>query len=116
MRRAVLFLLLGVTWAGAQDPRHVRDLQTAAEQGRAQGRYNLSMLHNNGEGLPQDSVKADNWISLAALDPPAELAKSYQWVCEDLAPDLVAPGRKLASEWQPKSWDELKDSLLAASR
>ena len=90
----------------------------AAEQGHRQGQFNLGALLNNGEGVEKDPVSAYKWIALASTDPPAEFVDSYRWVRQDLesvlAPGDIEEGRKLASEWRPKTWDALK--LIAAGR
>ncbi len=93
-------------------------LVRSAEQGHRQGQFNLGALLNNGEGVEKDPVSAYKWIALASTDPPAEFVDSYRWVRQDLesvlAPEHVEQGRRLASEWRPKTWDALK--LIVAGR
>ena len=38
----------------------------AAEQGTAQAQYNLGLLYDNGDGVPEDDTQAVRWYRLAA--------------------------------------------------
>ncbi|MBR3425326.1 MAG: sel1 repeat family protein, partial [Neisseriaceae bacterium] len=40
--------------------------EKAAEQGDAQGQYNLAILYNEGQGVEQDYVQAKQWYEKAA--------------------------------------------------
>jgi TPR repeat protein len=44
----------------------VRAWQRAAEQGDAEGQYNLGLMYDKGQGVPQDSIRAYMWYHLAA--------------------------------------------------
>ncbi len=44
----------------------VRLLRPLAEQGDAQAQYNLGVLYDNGQGVPQNSTEAVKWYSKAA--------------------------------------------------
>ena len=37
-----------------------------AEQGVANAQYNLGVMYDNGDGVPQDSKTAEKWYTLAA--------------------------------------------------
>ena len=72
---------LAVMVLSAQD-----DLDTvrqAAEQGDAEAQYNLGVICNNGEGVPQDDAEAVRWFRLAAEQGYAkaqvELGYRYRW-------------------------------------
>ena len=55
---------LAVMVLSAQD-----DLDTvrqAADQGDAEAQYNLGVIYNNGEGVPEDDAEAVKWYRLAA--------------------------------------------------
>ena len=44
----------------------VRSWQRAAEQGDAEGQYNLGLMYDKGQGVSQDFVRAYIWYHLAA--------------------------------------------------
>jgi len=66
----------------------------AAEQGRGLAQHRLGEMYMNGEGVPQDFVKAYMWWSLA----DATLLESLAQI---MTPDQIAEAQKLAREWQP---------------
>ena len=44
----------------------VRSFTLAAEQGNANAQYNLGLMYDIGEGVPQDDKTAVKWFELAA--------------------------------------------------
>ena len=66
-----------------------------------------------GEGVPQDYVQAHKWINLAASRTTQEKAGDYRSarneVAEKMTASQVAEAQRLAREWQPKTWEQLKD-------
>ena len=52
--------------ANAQDDSWLSDLRAQAEGGDADARYNLGVMHHNGEGVSQDYQEAVRWYRLAA--------------------------------------------------
>ena len=44
--------------------------ETAAAQGDARAQTNLGVLYQNGQGMPEDYVRAYMWYSLAATHSP----------------------------------------------
>ena len=46
--------------------RTVEELHSRAEQGNAAAQYNLGVMYDNGEGVPQDYAEAAKWYRLAA--------------------------------------------------
>ena len=74
---AVLLTLGGAkVWAGFDEgvaaykrgdyATALRELRPLAEQGDAKAQYNLGLLYNNGDGVPQDYVEAGKWFRKAA--------------------------------------------------
>jgi len=45
---------------------YTADLMTAAEQGQASAQYNLGVMYDNGQGVPQDYKEAVRWFRVAA--------------------------------------------------
>jgi hypothetical protein len=53
-------------------PVALADFRLAAKQGDAKAEFGLGLMYYNGEGVPQDSVKAARWYRLAARQGYAE--------------------------------------------
>ena len=63
--------------------------------------YNLGVMHNNGEGVPQDYVQAHMWWNLAAVSGDEDAIGNRNIVAEDMTPAQLAEAQKLAREWKP---------------
>ena len=88
---ALLVLLANPTWGGPDEAlaayqvgdyeTALRELKSLAEQGNAAASYNLGVMYNEGDGVPQDDTKAVKWFRKAAEQGDAEaqviLGKSY---------------------------------------
>ena len=85
----------------------------AAEQGSYSAQHSLGECYESGRGVPKDSVSAHMWYNLAHANYVG-LVTSYgemmrDFVEEDMLPEQIAEAERLAREWKPKTWDELKD-------
>ena len=91
---------------------HCRD--KAAEQGDATAQFNLGAMYEDGRGVPQDFIQAHKWLNLAASRTTGILFEVYRHARDRVAGELSVSqrntARKLAQEWQPKSWEELKEN------
>ena len=93
----------------------VKWYRLAAEQGDVQAQFNLGVMYNDGEGVPQDYVQAHKWVNLAAsgMNPGIEDVSVYRSARDRLAKKMttsqVAEAQRLAREWQPKTWEQLKN-------
>ena len=99
----------------------VKWYRLAAEQGKYVAQFELGAMYANGKGVPQDFVQAHKWINLAASQNTAHrwfssdtaTAESYRsWrdeVAERMTAKQIAEAQRLAREWQPKTWEQLKD-------
>ena len=65
MRYAALLLLLGVTWAEAQSPNPIRDLEKAARKGSVGAQYKLGMAYADAYKVKRDYAKAVEWLTKA---------------------------------------------------
>ena len=85
----------------------------AAEQGNADAQYNLGVMYTNGQGVPQDYVQAHKWVNLAASVSTGEVAEKSRILRDKLAEKMtasqIAEAQRLAREWQPNTWEQLKD-------
>ena len=109
--------ILVLVFAGgvAAQSTEIEQLRLAAEQGDASAQFNLGVRYDNGEGVPQDYVQAHKWINLAAsrMTPGEEDSLDSRSVRDGVAKKMtasqVAEAQRLAREWQPKTWEQLKD-------
>ena len=90
-----------------------RSIRLAAEQGSADAQFSLGVMYTNGRGVPQDYVRAHKWLNLATSRASAEMNKRFgaarDRVGEKMTSAQIAEAQRLAREWKPKTWDELKD-------
>ena len=93
----------------------VKWYRLAAEQGYAGGQYNLGVMYNNGQGVAQDYAEAHKWVNLAAAqsqgDEQKKFSEARDLIAEKMTPQQIAEAQRLAREWKPKTWDELKGQL-----
>jgi len=122
---AVAQLFLGSMYAtGEGVPQNyaeaVKWYRLAAEQGEAWAQYNLGVMYDKGQGVPQDYAEAHKWVNLAASRSQGEdlekFAKTRVALAERMTPSQIAEAQRLAREWKPKTWDELKQGLETESR
>ena len=115
---AVLFVVLATpAWAGWNEAKaayargdyatEFREIKLLAEQGLASAQYNLGVMYDEGQGVPQDYVQAHMWFSLAAAGlPPGEdrnsAAEYRDIVAKLLTAAQIAEAQRLAREWKPK--------------
>ena len=93
----------------------VKWYRLAAEQGYASAQFNLGVMYNAGQGVPQDYARAHKWLNLAASRASAEKNKKYgaarDQVAEKMTAAQIAEAQRLAREWKPKTWEELKGQV-----
>ena len=58
-----IFFTLLLGFAGSS---YVKWWRSAAEQGDVDAQYNLGIMYNNGQGVPENKAEAVNWYRLAA--------------------------------------------------
>jgi len=108
-----VLLAVGMGTLAAQTD--VEALKAKAEQGYAEAQYYLGFMYANGEGVPQDYVQAQKWVNLAASQSQGEdlerYAETRERFAKQMTPDQIAEAQRLAREWKPKTWDELKQGL-----
>ena len=90
----------------------VRWYRLAAEQGDAVGQFSLGGIYALGKRLPQDYVQAHKWLRLAVSLASAEEKKIYASARDRVGGKMtsaqIAEAQRLAREWKPKTWGELK--------
>ena len=110
----------------------LRWYRLAAEQGFANAQFNLGEVYLDGRGVPQDYVRAYVWTSLAeasyvqkyrpenvtktkAISDSRDAVRNRDYIGDRMTADQINEAQRLAREWTPKSWDELKKGLEAKS-
>ncbi len=101
----------------------VKWYRMAAEQGNTNGQFNLGVMYVRGQGVPlrnilpaelqYDYVLAHKWWNLAASryssgQDAEKSRKARDTVAEKMTPAQIAEAQRLAREWKPKTWEELK--------
>ena len=124
MHRVTLILVLtmtvllgssGVCWSAdfqkGLDAYNRGDYATAlkewtplAEQGDVDAQYNLGLMYNKGQGVPQDYVRAHMWYNIAASTGEEVAIKNRNIVAEDMTPSQMEQAQKLARECVKKNY------------
>ena len=73
-----------------------------ADQGNASAQYNLGLMYNNGQGVPQDYVMAHMWLNLAAARGYTTAKTSRDRAANLMTSEQIAEAQRLAREWKPK--------------
>ena len=84
----------------------MRWYRKAAEQGDAAAQFNLGVMYANGEGVPEDYVKAYAWMNLAAAQGQKDAVKSKDRLRPKMTSAQVAEAQKLSVEL----WERIESS------
>ncbi len=92
----------------------VKWFRLAAEQGNASAQFNLGSMYHDGRGrVLRNYVQAHKWVNLAVSratgDDQEKYADARERIAARMTPQQIAEAQRLAREWEPKTWDELKD-------
>ena len=80
---------------GAYGQPDFEETKRLAEQGHASAQYNLGLMYVNGEGVPQNNVRAYVWWSVAlGLE---EARANRDRVTGELTPEQLARGQDMAT-------------------
>jgi uncharacterized protein len=107
-----LLVSSGVCWAADFQKAIERgDCATAlkewtplAEQGDAFAQHNLGVMYGNGQGVPQDYVRAHMWSNLSASQGSEGAAKVRDIVAERMTPFQIEQAQKLSQECAAKNY------------
>ena len=97
-----------------QDAREaMKWFRLAAEQGQTGAQFNLGVGYAHGQGVRKNYIQAHKWINLAASRTTPGKEESYRSMRDTLAVTMtasqLADAQRLAREWEPKTWEQLKD-------
>ena len=73
-------------------------LKELAESGDTAAQYNLGVMYDNGQGVPQDVAEAYVWFSVAAAGGFADAVNNRDVVAGKLTPEQLSQGQKRATE------------------
>ena len=108
---------LGVMYANGQGvPQDYQEAvkwsRRAAEQGEDYAQFVLGGMYFLGQGVRKNDVQAHKWLNLAASRTTPGKEESYRSMRETLVRIMtasqLAEAQRLAREWQPKTWEQLK--------
>ena len=69
----------------------------AAEQGTSDAHFGLGWMYYNGEGVPENNVRAYVWYSVAAAQGNETARANKDIISETLTPEQLARGQDMAS-------------------
>jgi TPR repeat protein len=118
----VLFITSATCWADYEDglaarqrgdySTAVREFTALAERGHPEAQFNLGLLHQNGQGVPQSYAEAAKWYTEAAQHGLAEaqyrLGKMYE------KGEGVQQSKDDAIGWYEKAANQGHTAALAA--
>lgn len=85
----------------------------STEQGTPDGQYLLGLSYGAGSGVIEDPIQAHKWLNLAASrmtgDKFTDAARFRDMVADDLSVSQLNTARDLAREWEPSTWEELRE-------
>ena len=99
LNTTLLFLLV-IGFSGGvsgQDAPDFAEFRRLAEQGNASAQYNLGVMYSNGEGVPQNNVRAYVWYSVAAAQGDETARTNRDIISDRLTPDQLARGQDMAT-------------------
>ena len=65
LMRIIIFVLLMLSTIVSAQIFDFDDIKALAEQGEAYAQYNLGVIHDSGNGVPEDDAEAVKWFLLA---------------------------------------------------
>ena len=118
MNKQLTFLLLfsgssgvfGDDYQDGWDAYERQDYKTAyklwlplAEQGNASAQYNLGVMYDNGQGVPQDYVLAHMWWNLSGSNGFKDAVTNRNIVEKKMSKQQIEKAQELARNWKPTS-------------
>ncbi len=80
----------------------LKEFRPLAEQGFASSQFNLGLMYERGQGVPQDYVRAYRWYTLAANQGDYLAEKFKDNLEKSMTLDQLAEAQRLAREWKAK--------------
>ncbi len=80
----------------------LKEFRPLAEQGETVAQWSLGIMYERGRGVPQDSVQAYRWYTLAAGQGDDLAEKFKDHLEKSMTLDQLAETQRLAREWKAK--------------
>jgi len=94
------------------DAEAVKWYRLAAEQGDAESQSTLGFAYwKGGKNVAKNFVLAHMWFNVASRRGDANGVENRDTVAERMTPQQIAEAQKLAAEWKPKTWSQLKQQV-----
>jgi len=81
----------------------LREWKPLAEQGVAFAQYNLGVMYDNGQGVPQDFVLSHMWFNLAGSNELKIAVASRKILETKMTPSQIEKAQEMARNWKPKT-------------
>jgi peptidoglycan hydrolase-like protein with peptidoglycan-binding domain len=79
----------------------MHELAPLAEQGDARAQTIVGLMYRDGQAVPQDYVRAHQWLNLAAAAGQQDAAQARDALAARMEPGQIAEAQRLASAWRP---------------
>ena len=99
-------LLLG--FAGSSYGQSFEETKLLAEQGYVNAQYNLGVMYSNGEGVPQNDIRAYVWYSVAATQGGEDARGNRDIVSERLSPAGREQAQQIATKCFESDYQDCK--------
>lgn len=95
--RLILILTALLTFQSAA-ASEFDDMKALADQGYASAQYNLGRMYATGEGVPENSIRAYVWWSMAKTQGHTKAADNLDILKPMMTPQQIADGQALAAK------------------
>ncbi|MEM7427079.1 MAG: hypothetical protein AAF441_13365 [Pseudomonadota bacterium] len=92
-------LLAAPAAAANEETTAFNELKAQADRGSSAAQYALAEKFAQGDGAPQDYVRAHKWFNLAAALGHENARQSRDLFSELMTPKQIAEAQKLARNW-----------------
>ena len=92
-----------MAYQGQDYPTAFRELAPLADAGDPRSQKLVGLMYRDGQGVPQDFVRAHQWLNLAAASGDGEAASARDELAQRMERGQIAEAQRLAAGWQPGS-------------
>jgi len=79
----------------------MRELAPLADHGDARAQIIVGLMYRDGQAVPQDYMRAHQWLNLAAAAGQQDAAKARDELAERMEPGQIAEAQRMAAAWRP---------------
>jgi peptidoglycan hydrolase-like protein with peptidoglycan-binding domain len=81
----------------------MQELAPLADHGDARAQTLVGLMYRDGQAVPQDYVRAHQWLNLAAAAGQSDAAKARDELAGRMEPGQIAEAQRMAAAWRPTS-------------